>query len=147
MDSSIRAEKIKPLQMQLDSSTLVILPCLTSSYWCIAKNLGKWWKKAVDQNPGTGYPSLHTKMVRYDELPWAFVILSSFLHPFIPRCDWPVPGETAWGFLPSSASNKSPWWCHHRCLPRKESPCPRSPACQSSASLRQGGTWFTRLIL
>ena len=34
-------------------------------------------KMAVGQNPGTGYPRLHTKMT---------ILLSSF-HPFIPLCD------------------------------------------------------------
>ena len=96
MDSSIRAEKIKPLHMRCSWTArhrwrcahrhFFILPCLTTSYWCITNTLGKWWKMAVDQNPGTGYPSLHTKMTR----PCAFIILLSSFHPFIPLCDWPV---------------------------------------------------------
>ena len=86
MDSSIRAEKIKPLHMRCSWTRhrwrcahrhFFILPCLTTSYWCITNTLGKSWKMAVDQNPGADCPSLRTKMTR----PCAFIILLSSFHP------------------------------------------------------------------
>lgn len=133
MDSSIRAEKIKPLHMRCSWTArhrwrcahrhFFILPCLTTSYWCITNTLGKWWKMAVGQNPGTGYLVFTPK--------WP-----SFCHPFILSSPFVIEpslfGETVRGLLPSWASNKSPWWCRGATIVvfhEKRAHVQKSPAC------------------
>ena len=126
MYRSILGNEVTAGQLDIDEDVhrqFFILPCLTTSYWCITNTLGKWWKMAVGQNPGTGYLVFTPK--------WP-----SFCHPFILSSPFVIEpslfGETVRGLLPSWASNKSPWWCRGATIVvfhEKRAHVQKSPAC------------------